>query len=130
MKTEVEIEIDDEQNKEEFCEHRKPTKLEIVSGLVAGILFIVAIIAYLLIGFLTSMWHPTWVVFFAPVIISSLIVAIGKKKAKKFSYPLLVVAIYVLFSSLYGLWHPLWVLFITIPLYYSFIKLIKELRKK
>lgn len=73
--------------------------------------------------------HPTWVVLLAPIVISSLVMAIGKKKAQRFNYPLLVVIVYVLFGSLYGLWHPLWVLFITVPLYYSFIKLIKELRK-
>ena len=127
MKTEVEIDIEDE-NEEHACEH-KPTKLEIVCGLLTGTLFIVAIIAYLLIGFLMNVWHPSWVVFLAPIVISSLVMAISKKKAKKFNYPLFVVMIYVLFSSLYGLWHPLWVLFITVPLYYSFIKLIKELRK-
>ena len=132
MKAEVEIEIEDKERDEDedFEEHRKPSKLEIVGGLVAGTLFIVAIIAYLLVGFLIGMWHPTWVMFFAPIVISSLIVAIGKKKPYDFNYPLLVVAMYVLFSSLFGLWHPLWVLFITIPLYYSFIKLIKEIRKK
>ena len=127
MKTEVEI--DEDEIKENACEHRKPTKLEIVCGLLTGILFIVAIIAYLLIGFLLNAWHPTWVIFFAPIVISSLVMAIGKKKAKKFNYPLFVVMIYVLFSSLFGLWHPLWVLFITVPLYYSFIKFIKELKK-
>lgn len=129
MKTEVEIEIDENKKEEDVCNHNKPSKLEIVCGLLTGILFIFAIIAYLLIGFLLKVWHPTWVVFLAPIVISSLVMAIGKKKAKKFNYPLFVVMIYILFSSLYGLWHPLWVLFITVPLYYSFIKLIKELKK-
>ena len=129
MKTEVEIDIDDVDEKDCEDEHKKPTKLEIVCGLLTGMLFIVAIIAYLLIGFLMDIWHPSWVVFLAPIVISSLVMAIGKKKANKFNYPFFVVMIYVLFSSLYGLWHPLWVLFITIPLYYSFIKLIKELKK-
>ena len=128
MKAEVEIEVEEEA-KDCDSKHQKPTKLEIVCGLLTGILFCLAIITYLLVGFLVGVWHPTWVVFLLPIVISSLVMAIGKKSAKKFNYPLLVVFVYVLFSSLFGLWHPLWVLFITIPLYYSFIKFFKELNK-
>ena len=130
MKTEVEIDVKTQDKTENVCKHEKPTKLEIICGLLSGILFLIAIIAYLLIGFLTNIWHPTWIMFFAPIVISSLVMAIGKKKAKKFNYPFFIVMIYVLFSSLFNLWHPLWVLFITIPLYYSFLKLIKELKNK
>lgn len=129
MKTEVEIDIENTKEEEKECTKHKATKLEIVCGLLTGILFIVAIIAYLLIGFLLGAWHPTWVIFLAPIVISSLVQAIGSKKAKKFNYPLFIVMIYVLFGSLFNLWHPLWVLFITVPLYYSFLKLIKELKK-
>ena len=129
MKAEIEIDVEEEQKEKCDCTHKKPTKLEIVCGLFTGILFCVAIITYLLIGFLVGAWHPTWVVFLAPIVITSLVMAIASKSAKKFNYPLFVVLIYVLFSSLFGIWHPLWVLFITIPLYYSFIKFFKELHK-
>lgn len=129
MKAEVEIEI--EENKEQTdCKHKQPSKLEIVAGMLSGVLFLVAIIAYLLIGFLAGIWHPTWVMFLAPIVVSSLVVAIGKKKAVRFNYPIFVVIVYILFSSLFGLWHPLWVLFLTVPLYYSCIKFFKEIKKK
>lgn len=100
----------------------------ITSGLTA-ILYLVSIIAYLLIGFLAGVWHPTWVIFFAPIIISSLVLSIAKRNAKKFCYPVFVVAAYVLFGSLFTLWHPLWVLFITIPLYYSLISFARKLKR-
>lgn len=127
METEVEI---NEINEKDSCENRKPTKFDAVCGLLTGILFILATIAYLLLGFLLGIWHPTWLVFLAPIVISSLVLAIGKKDANLFSYPVFVVTVYILLSSLFGLWHPLWVVFITIPIYYSFIKFIKELKNK
>ena len=78
MKTEVEIDIDEDEIKENICGHEKPTKLEIICGLLTGTLFIVAIITYLLIGFLAGAWHPAWVVFLAPIVISSLVIEAGK----------------------------------------------------
>lgn len=116
--------------KEDVCEKAKQnSKLAIITSGLTSILYLVSIIAYLLIGFLAGVWHPTWVIFFAPIVISSLVLAIGKKNAKKFCYPVFVVAVYVLFGSLFGLWHPLWVLFITIPLYYSLISFVRKLKK-
>ena len=127
METEVEIdEVDDNKT----CENRKPTKFETICGLLTIILLVLATIAYLLVGFLLDIWHPSWIIFGAPIVISSLIVAIGKKKASDFNYPVFVVMIYVLFGSLYNLWHPLWVVFITIPIYYLLIKFVKELKNK
>lgn len=126
---EVKVEEIKEDIKENVCKRKKLKKLEIVCGLLTAILFTCSIGAYLLIGFLVGVWHPTWLVFIAPIIIVSLVQAIGEKNAKKFNYPALVVLVYILFSSLFNLWHPLWVLFITIPIYYIFIKFIRELKK-
>lgn len=108
---------------------KENSRLVVITSGLTSMLYLVSIIAYLLIGFLANIWHPTWVIFFAPIIISSLVLAIGKKNAKKFCYPVFVVAVYVLFGSLFTLWHPLWVLFITIPLYYSFISFVRKLKK-
>lgn len=131
MKAEVEIEIDEKDCKKEECHcNKKRTKLEVIAGMIAGIVSLLALIAYMLIGFLMGIWHPTWVMFLAPMVVSSLIVAIGQKNLKKFNYPIFIVMIYVLFSSLFNLWHPLWVLFLTVPLYYSIIKLTKEIKSK
>ena len=122
--------IEDGKQTEDNCgANKENNKLSIVTSALTGTLYLVAIIAYLLVGFLAGIWHPTWLVFLAPIVISSVITAIGDRDANKFCYPVFVVIVYVLFSSLYGLWHPLWVLFITIPLYYSFVKLIRTVRK-
>ena len=128
----MEEEIFIKEEKEEkniFQKVKQTSKLAVITSGLTSILYLVSIIAYLLIGFLTGVWHPTWVIFFAPIIISSFVLAIGKKNAKKFCYPVFVVAVYVLFGSLFTLWHPLWVLFITIPLYYSLISFARKLKK-
>lgn len=130
MDSEKEVIIEENKSEEKkCCAHKENTKLNIFVGALTGTLYLVAIIAYLLIGFLAGIWHPSWLVFLAPLVISSFISAIGNKSANRFNYPIFVVCVYILFSSLYGLWHPLWVLFITIPLYYSFINLIKKARQ-
>ena len=128
MNPEVQTDTENIKKVKQPWQWHKPTKIETVSELLTVVLFIVAIITYLLIGFLLGIWHPTWVIFLAPNTISSLVHAIGAKKANKFNYPFLVIIIYILLGSWFNLWHPLWVLFITIPLYYSFFKLMKELR--
>ena len=118
------------EEKEEIIDKVKEhSRIMVITSGLTSMFYLVSIIAYLLIGFLTGVWHPTWVIFFAPIIISSLVLAIGKKNAKKFCYQVFVVAVYVLFGSLFTLWHPLWVLFITIPLYYSFISFVRKLKK-
>ncbi len=125
-----EEEIFIKEEKEEIIDKVKEhSRIMVITSGLTSILYLVSIIAYLLIGFLTGVWHPTWVIFFAPIIISSFVLAIGKKNAKKFCYPVFVVAVYVLFGSLFTLWHPLWVLFITIPLYYSLISFARKLKK-
>ena len=68
-------------------------------------------------------WRAGWIVFFAPIIISSLADAIIKKRITHFAYPILVVAIYLSmgFTGDYlGFegWSFYWFLFLTIPAFY------------
>lgn len=128
----MEEEIFIKEEKEEkniFQKVKQTSKLSVITSGLTSILYLVSIIAYLLIGFLAGTWHPTWVIFLAPIVISSLVLAIGERNAKKFCYPVFVVAAYILFGSLFNLWHPLWVLFITVPLYYSLISFARKLKK-
>ena len=120
----------DYEEKHKCCEDKRNNrKLNLIATGVAILLYFVAIIAFLLIGFFTDIWHPTWLVFLAPIFISSIITAIGYKNANYFNYPILVVGSYILFGTLFDIWHPLWVLFITIPLYYMTIDFITKICK-
>ena len=49
-----------------------------VSARITGIVALACIIAYILIGFLAGIWHPTWLIFFA-VPISGVIVKMFAK---------------------------------------------------
>ena len=51
-----------------------------VSARIPGIVALVCIIAYILIGFLAGIWHPTWLIFFA-VPISGVIVQMFAKNS-------------------------------------------------
>ncbi len=79
---------------------------------------LVALIAYLLIGFIGGIWHPTWIVLFISPIATSLWDAIDRKDYKRFGLPFLLVAIYLLLGFVGGIWHPTWLLFLALPLYY------------
>lgn len=43
-------------------EEETKTKSQIICDAISGILMLVSIIAYVLVGFLTSIWHPTWLI--------------------------------------------------------------------
>jgi len=79
---------------------------------VAASLFI-SLFAFLLIGYLTDTWHPTWLVFLfvplAPFIV-------GLKKFK-FTFPLAMVIAYVTISIFTGWWDKAWIVFLLIPIY-------------
>jgi len=94
------------------------TAQSIASGSVA----ILAVIAYLLCGFLIPSsyygWGCSWIVFFLIPLVPSFVEAIYKRKFCAFAYPVLVTAVYLLLGMVWGFWNPYWVLFLTIPVYY------------
>ncbi len=52
---------------------KQKSKSQIICDAVCGILMIVATIAYLLVGFLTNIWHPTWLIFVVTALVSAII---------------------------------------------------------
>ena len=116
---------DDKMQKDDCCTREVHRKSVIVVSSVTGALYLLATIAFLLIGFLTHVWHPTWVLFLAPIVIGSLISAIQHKNANRFNYPVFMVIIFMVFGTLFNIWHPLWIVFVTIPAYYTIINCFK-----
>jgi hypothetical protein len=86
---------------------------------------ILAIAAYLVIGFSYNVWHPSWLVFLLIPVWYSLVDAVSRKNARLFLYPVVVVIFYLTGGLVYGIWHPTWVAFITIPVYYSLVSYIQ-----
>lgn len=79
---------------------------------------LLVICSYFVMGGVWGLWHPSWIVFLAIPIVTSLTDAIFKRNPNHFAWPVLVTAVYLLIGCVWGLWHPGWVLFLTIPLYY------------
>lgn len=78
---------------------------------------LIALIAYLLLGFCANAWHPGWIVFFA---IPVMPLILGKKSWFG-AYPLLTVIAYLVMGFVWDLWHPGWIIFLTIPVVEIFL---------
>lgn len=55
-----------------------------VAGKVTGVVSMLCVIIFLLIGFLAHIWHPTWIIFFAIPISGTIakMFTVGKKDAE------------------------------------------------
>ena len=75
---------------------------------------LMCLIAYLFIGFVFHVWHPTWAIFFlipiVPIILS--------ENLAKTIYPIICIILYLIMGLTWGWWHPGWLIFLTIPVYY------------
>lgn len=98
---------------------------------IEGLLFILAITAYILLGSLLDMWYNGWVVFFIPEIISSLLRSFVGKNASKFNMPFLATFTFFFVCMVVpgldaNLWHPMWAVFLAIPIYYCTVDTFKK----
>lgn len=105
---------------------QKQKTARIINDCVWGASFLLATIAYLLIGFLCNLWHPGWILFFAPFILGGISNTITHRNASEFPIVFLALAAYLLMGFLANLWHPGWVIFILIPAYYIVVEPIKK----
>ena len=101
--------------------HNKPLA---VLGIIEGILHLLAVVAFMLLGFLANMWYNGWVVFFLPEIICSIARAIIKKNPHQVNMPFISVFSFFFVCMVVpgldaNLWHIMWVVFLAIPIYYS-----------
>jgi len=106
----------------------KQSPFKIVADVLTGVISLLCVAAYLLVGFLLTDrnvgWAAGWPIFFLIPIVGSLFEAIRKKRFCDFCFPCLVAGVY-LFLGMYGnyigvnFWHPWWILFLTIPVYYA-----------
>lgn len=93
--------------------------LRIIKAITFSFLFTAALILYLVLGFKNNDFFRTgWLMFFIPVIISSIFECIINGSLEEFAYPLLAATIYLYIGLVHGMWHPTWVIFISIPVFY------------
>lgn len=84
-----------------------------------GLVSILCVLLFFVLGACFNMWHPAWMVFLAIPVVTSLVVAIEKRNFNIFCYPVFITLLYLVLGFYCNLWHPMWVLFITIPVYYT-----------
>ena len=103
-------------------------KKSTVASSVVGLVALLAVVTFLLIGFLTHVWSPTWLVFLAIPIVSIITDLLTKKKGLVSVLTgvvsLLAVIAFLLMGFLWGLWHPGWVVFFAIPISQIIAKMI------
>ena len=100
----------------------RPSKYEIIKGAVVGSFTLLAVVTFLLLGFLLPGgvgWTIGWIVFLFIPIFASLFSCFHRKKITAFAMPVLVTAIYMFLGMGFGMWHPYWIVFLAIPIFYS-----------
>lgn len=88
---------------------------------------LICLIIFLTIGFVWDIWHPTWAVFFAILIVPILLNA----DFSRIIYPLACAVAFVVIGLVWNYWHPGWIIFLTIPVYYTLFEpyFIKQRKK-
>ncbi|MCF7927282.1 MAG: DUF1700 domain-containing protein [Candidatus Izimaplasma sp.] len=77
----------------------------------------IAVIAYMLMGFLGEMWHPGWLVFLI-IPLTGLIVSVrrdGWQILLTSIAPFIAVGAFIIMGEYYDLWHPGWLVFLIVP---------------
>jgi hypothetical protein len=98
-----------------------------IAGSIVGLVALICTAVFLLIGFTSHVWHPTWLVFLAIPIASTLTDALIKRKgacaAVKGVVSLLATVAFLVLGFEYHLWHPGWLVFFAIPIADILLKL-------
>lgn len=107
---------------------KKMDKGMAVIGCIEGVLMLLAVVAFLLLGLLASLWASAWVVFFVPEICCSIARAIYKGDARKVNIPFISAFVFFFVCmflhdtiGIPQLWNPMWVVFLAVPVYYSIV---------
>lgn len=92
--------------------------------------FIIVPIAYVIIGKVLHIWHPTWLMFFFIPIYYQLCAAVGAKTKRGFLLNLpvvpIIVSAYITLGLFLNLWGDAWLMFLLIPVYYWVAAFVKE----
>lgn len=85
---------------------------------VVAITPFIAVITFLLLGFLKDAWHPGWVVFLS-IPLSAFIFG---DKTWYYGFGLILVLAYLLIGLLASAWHPGWIIFLLYPVFTILVK--------
>jgi hypothetical protein len=91
-----------------------------MAGSIVSLVALLAVTAFLIIGFTTDGWHLAWLVFLL-IPVTAIIVDIAAKKKDMAGLVTGLVAIvatiaYMVMGFFFSLWHPGWIVFLAIPI--------------
>ena len=102
---------------------------ELARKLVKFPFFLVVTILYVVLCFVTKLWHPLWIMFLALPIYYQFALACkgGNKKVFMLLLPIpeIIVTVFLILGFALGIWKYAWILFLLLPIYY-WIVLIKK----
>jgi hypothetical protein len=86
---------------------------------IVGLISLLAVTAFLIIGFVYNGWQLGWLVFLA-IPVTAILVDIARKRNIAGMLPglvaLLATIAYMIMGFVYDLWHPGWIVFLAIPI--------------
>lgn len=85
------------------------------SNKIIGVSVFIAIIAFMLTGFLLNIWAYNWMIFLL-IPITATITNNNKKEMIPGLSVFLSIILFYTFGRLFSLWHPLWLIFLSIPI--------------
>ena len=111
-------EVHDDAVAEKEHEVKSTEKRKKHSWLFAAYPCIAVFITLALGAFDSALWKTSWIFLLTIPLYYTGSIAIRKKNALIFCYPVAVLIVFLLGGFYASLWHPLWILFVTIPIYY------------
>ena len=103
-------------------------------GLITGLVALLSVIAFIVLGFTTGAWHLVWMVFLAIPITAILADMMNKEKDRGDSLigvvALLAVVVFMLLGFFASLWHIAWVAFLAIPITAIIVNIVKAAKKE
>ena len=102
---------------------------ELARSLAKFPFFLVVTVLYVVLCFVTKLWHPLWIMFLALPIYYQFALACkgGNKKVFMLLLPIpeIIVTVFLILGFAFGIWKYAWILFLLLPIYY-WIVLIKK----
>jgi hypothetical protein len=94
-------------------------KRNTIAGSIVSLVALLAVAAFVIIGFTTGSWHPAWIVFLAvPAAAIIAGIATGRRgivRSVTGIVSILAMAAFLALGFVWGLWHPGWVVFLAVP---------------
>lgn len=102
---------------------------ELARSLAKFPFFLVVTVLYVVLCFVTKLWHPLWIMFLTLPIYYQFALACkgGNKKVFMLLLPIpeIIVTVFLILGFAFGIWKYAWILFLLLPIYY-WIVLIKK----